>query len=55
MRRLHLRVTAYAFLVTAVAVSVYAFLGKGLPDVVTHANLYARLSSPLGYWNVLAL
>ena len=55
VRRLHLRVTAYAFLVTAVAVSVYAFLGKGLPDVVTHANLYARLSSPLGYWNVLAL
>ena len=55
VRRLHLRVTGYAFLATAVAVSVYAFLGKGLPDVVTHANLYARLSSPLGYWNVLAL
>ena len=55
VRRLHLRVTGYAFLATAVAVSVYGFLGKGLPDVVTHANQYARLSSPLGYWNVLAL
>ena len=34
---------------------VYAFLGKGLPDVVTHAHTYARLDSPVGYWNVLAL
>ena len=25
------------------------------PDVVTHAHTYARLDSPVGYWNVLAL
>ena len=39
----------------ATAVGVYAFLGKGLPAVVTHAHTYARLDSPVGYWNVLAL
>jgi Flp pilus assembly protein TadD len=55
VRRLHLRVTGYAFLATAAAVGVYAFLGKGLPDFVTHANQFARLSNPVGYWNVLAL
>ena len=38
----------------AVAVGVYAFLGKVVPDVVTHAHTYARLDSPVGYWNVLA-
>ncbi len=38
-----------------VPVAVYAFLGKVLPDVVTHAHLYARLSAPVGYWNVLAI
>ncbi len=50
-----LRVAGYGFLAVAVAVAVYAFLGKALPDVVTHAHQYARLASPLGYWNVLAL
>ena len=28
---------------------------RGCPDVVTHAHTYARLDSPVGYWNVLAL
>jgi hypothetical protein len=55
MRRLQLRFAGWGFLVVAGAVAVYAFLGKGLPDVVRHANTYARLDSPIGYWNVLAL
>jgi tetratricopeptide (TPR) repeat protein len=50
-----LRFVAYGFLLTAVAVAVYAYLGKVLPDVVTHAHQEARLSAPLGYYNVLAL
>jgi len=54
-RGLHLRVAGYGFLAVAVAVGVYAFLGKVVPDVVTHAHTYARLDSPIGYWNVLAL
>ena len=41
--------------VVAVAVGVYALLGKVIPDIVTHAHTYARLDSPVGYWNVLAL
>lgn len=55
VRGLQLRTVAYGYLVVATAVGVYAFLGKGLPDVVTHAHTYARLDSPVGYWNVLAL
>jgi len=55
VRGLHLRTAGYGFLAVAVAVGVYAFLGKILPDVVTHAHTYARLDSPVGYWNVLAL
>ena len=54
-RGLQLRTVGYGYLVVAAAVGTYAFLGKGLPDVVTHAHTYARLSSPIGYWNVLAL
>ena len=50
-----LRLAGYGFVVAMVPVAVYAFLGKVLPDVVTHAHLYARLSAPLGYWNVLAV
>ena len=50
-----LRLVAYGFLVIAVAVAVYAYLGKVLPDVVKHAHQYARLDQPVGYWNVLAL
>ena len=50
-----LRVAGYGFVVGIVPVAVYAMLGKVLPDVVTHAHLYARLSAPLGYWNVLAI
>ncbi len=53
--RLQLRVAGYGFLVVCVAVAVYALLGKVLPEVVTHAHRYARLDSPIGYWNVLAL
>ena len=55
VRGLQLRVAGYAFLAVAVAVAVYAFLGKALPDVASHAHQYARLASPIGYWNVLAL
>jgi len=55
VRGLQLRPAGYGFLAVAVAVGVYAFLGKVLPDVVTHAHTYARLDSPVGYWNVLAL
>ena len=55
VRGLQLRTVAYGFLVVAVAVGVYAYLGKVIPDVVTHAHTYARLDSPVGYWNVLAL
>ena len=54
-RALQLWTVAYGYLAVATAVGVYAFLGKGLPDVVTHAHTYARLDSPIGYWNVLAL
>ena len=52
---LQLRVAGYGYLAVAVAVGVYAFLGKIIPDVVPHAHTYARLDSPVGYWNVLAL
>ena len=55
VRDLQLRTSGYGFLAVAVAVGVYAFLGKVVPDVVTHAHTYARLDSPVGYWNVLAL
>ena len=54
-RGLQLWTVAYGYLAVAAAVAVYAFLGKGLPAVVTHAHTYARLDSPVGYWNVLAL
>jgi hypothetical protein len=54
-RGLQLRVVGYGVLVVAAAVGIYAFLGKGLPDVVTHAHAFARIDSPVGYWNVLAL
>ena len=54
-RALQVRVVTVGFLVVVVAVGVYAYLGKVLPDVVTHAHTYARLDSPIGYWNVLAL
>jgi Flp pilus assembly protein TadD len=54
-RALQLWTVAYGYLAVATAVGVYAFLGKGLPAVVTHAHTYARLGSPVGYWNVLAL
>src|SRR5450759_2716422 len=55
VRGLQLRTAGYGFLAVAEAVGVYAFLGKVVPDVVTHAHTYARLDSPVGYWNVLAL
>lgn len=55
VRGLQLRTVGYGFLVVVTAVGVYAFLGKATPDLVTHAHTYARLDSPVGYWNVLAL
>ena len=54
-RALQLWTVAYGYLAVATAVGIYAFLGKGLPAVVTHAHTFARLDSPVGYWNVLAL
>lgn len=54
-RRPHVRLVGYGYLVVVVAVSIAAYLGKVLPDVVTHAQQQARLASPVGYWNVLAL
>ncbi len=50
-----LRLAGYGFVAAMVPVAVYAFLAKVLPDVVTNAHLYPRLSAPLGYWNVLAM
>jgi hypothetical protein len=54
-RGLQLRTVGFGYLAVAAAVGIYAFLGKGLPDIVTHAHTYARLDSPVGYWNVLAV
>jgi O-antigen ligase len=53
--RLQLRIAGYGLVVALMPVAAYAFLGKVLPDVVTHAHFYARLSAPVGYWNVLAI
>ncbi len=50
-----LRLAGYGYVGAMVPVAVFAFLGKVLPDKVTHAHLYARLSAPIGYWNVLAI
>ena len=50
-----LRVAGYGYVCVMVPLAAYAFLGKVLPEVVTNAHLYARLSSPIGYWNVLAI
>ena len=50
-----LRLAGYGFLVAMLPVALYAYLGKALPEVVTHAHLFARLSEPVGYWNVLAV
>ncbi len=50
-----LRIATVGYLVCVVAVGVAAYLGKVVPDVVTHANKYARLADPVGYWNVLAI
>lgn len=53
--RIQVRLAGVGFLAVTVAVGCYAFAGKALPDLVTHAHTYARLDSPVGYWNVLAL
>jgi len=53
--RAQLRLAGIGFLAVTVAAGCYAFAGKVLPDLVTHAHTYARLDSPVGYWNVLAL
>jgi hypothetical protein len=55
VRGLQLRTVGHGYLVVATAVALWAFLGKATPEVVTHAHTWARLSSPIGYWNVLAL
>lgn len=55
VRGLQVRTVAYGYLAVAAAVGIYAFLGKSLPELVIHAHQYARLDSPVGYWNVLAV
>jgi hypothetical protein len=50
-----LRLAGVGFVVAMLPVALYAFLGKALPDVVTHAQDVARLAQPVGYWNVLAI
>ena len=51
---LQLRFAAHGFGVVVLVSAAYALLGKLTPDLVTHAHLFARLSAPVGYWNVLA-
>ncbi len=53
--RLQVLIATVGFLAGATAVAVYAYLGKVLPDQLTHAHEYARLAAPVGYWNVLAV
>jgi hypothetical protein len=50
-----LRLAGYGAVAAMTPVAVDALLGKVLPDVFTEAHLYARLSAPVGYWNVLAV
>jgi tetratricopeptide (TPR) repeat protein len=52
---MQVRVAGWGYLAVSTAVAVYALLGKLLPEFVTHAHGYARLSFPIGYWNTLAL
>lgn len=52
--RAQLRLAVYGFALVVFVIAVYAFLGKIAPDVVTDAHTFARLSWPIGYWNVLA-
>jgi len=52
--KVQLRLAAYGFASVVVVVAVYALLGKIVPDVVTHAHVFARLRAPIGYWNALA-
>lgn len=49
-----LRLAAYGFAFVVAVFAGYAFLGKIVPDVVTNAHIFARLSGSIGYWNVLA-
>lgn len=53
--RAQLTMATVGFLVCATAVATFAYLGKVAPDQVTHAQEYARLAAPIGYWNVLAV
>jgi hypothetical protein len=49
-----LRLAAYGFALVVGAIAMDALLGKIVPDVVTSAHTFARLSAPIDYWNVLA-
>ncbi len=51
---LQLRLAAHGFGLVVLVVALYSLLGKVAPDLVTHAQLVARLRAPVGYWNVLA-
>src|SRR5919206_2469812 len=46
---------ALGLLALAVAVALWALLGKTFPGVVDGTALSPRLRDPLGYWNALAL
>src|SRR4051812_46403106 len=46
---------AAGLLVIAVAVALWALLGKVFPGIVDGTALSPRLRDPLGYWNALAL
>lgn len=52
---LRLRLVGDGYLVIAVAVGIYAFLGKVIPTVITDAQMGGRLYEPVGYYNALAL
>jgi len=54
-RALQLRIVAWGSVAALTAVGVYSFLTKALPGATHHLWDGARLASPVGYWNVLAL
>ncbi|MFL6013073.1 MAG: O-antigen ligase family protein [Gaiellaceae bacterium] len=49
------RATASAFAVLVACVIAYALLAKGIPSLYPDYGRLARLRSPVGFWNALAL
>lgn len=56
-RREWLEWLGHAFILIAAAVAVNSMLGKVIPDVITHPDIFEsnRLNYPLTYWNTMAL